>query len=400
MENSQPAATEFTSVSKNPGKRPGKASKAKHQDAFREKKGTAELSRIHALANKRTHCDLDLEAGLELLAKLHISQSHVEAQVPCSTRAVGFVSQLVVDEAQVTAQRAVQNSGITPSQVYRVTLSQVAVQQHLASKKSVDLQDSNVAPHQPERFPLDVAQEVLSTKKTFGVLAHVVNSFGLVKQGARTMRSYVPPHPEIDIPIPCPTSSDGERRVAVPRRVVLPNPFRVTVQNLRQTVLALSDPEVPQQVRQYFRMNNPIPGAIWNNDLLVNPDDLCADNYFVSDMFRTDVDRFRRFISAAGSKLGRLFSDCRFDGTASSDMLVSAGVPTGCRISDNILLFDSDVTFRSSHELSDQQFMSGILALVGENDPQNCMSFRDPTIMTSRIDVNWSALIRDNLAKE
>lgn len=393
---SQSQSSDIVSEKKNPSRRQGKASKQKHQDAFREKKGAAELAKIHAAAAKRTYEDLDLAAGLELIAKLHIQSSKVEAQVPATTRAAGFLSNQVLEEATVVAPRAVQNSGITAPQIYRVTLSQIAVQQNLALKKSNDLQDSVVNEHQPEFIPQDAAEQVLTTGKTFGVLSHLVNSFGLVRNGARTFRTYVPPHPAREGEPQ--QVREGIRRRAIPRRLINPDPYYVTIQSLRDVVTALADPETPHQVRVRFRQNNPIPSAQWDeNDILLNPDILCPADYLNSGQFQRDLDTFRRFISSAGSKMKTYFSECLFTGSASNSMFVTAST-TACRLEEDELIFDSDNTFRSQYELSDQTFVAGAIALIGES--VNNLAFRDPTIMTSRIDVSWRALVRDLLIKE
>lgn len=69
-----------------------------------------------------------------------------------------------------------------------------------------------------------------------------------------------------------------------------PDPVNVQATNLRNVVVALSDPMTDRNVRKYFFDHNPLPCARWNleNDpefpLLVNPDDFMTSNYDQDDL--------------------------------------------------------------------------------------------------------------------
>ncbi|KOB64527.1 Uncharacterized protein OBRU01_24127 [Operophtera brumata] len=54
----------------------------------------------------------------------------------------------------------------------------------------------------------------------------------------------------------------------------VPRPESVLLSTLRATVVALADQQTPQNIRRRFHDNSPIPGAIWNNDVLMNPNDI------------------------------------------------------------------------------------------------------------------------------
>lgn len=54
----------------------------------------------------------------------------------------------------------------------------------------------------------------------------------------------------------------------------IPQAQNILYSSLRQTVVALADPATPERYRRRFIENNPIPGAIWDNHLLQNPDAL------------------------------------------------------------------------------------------------------------------------------
>lgn len=59
--------------------------------------------------------------------------------------------------------------------------------------------------------------------------------------------------------------------------IALPENLRIS--NLRQTVLALSNPNVTEAARTHFENHNPIPGTVWVNHVLQNPDEIIEDDY-------------------------------------------------------------------------------------------------------------------------
>lgn len=65
---------------------------------------------------------------------------------------------------------------------------------------------------------------------------------------------------------------------------LIPEPQNLLISNLRRTVEALSDPETPLQRREHFEQNCPIPGAVWDNHLLANADEIIPPNYSADDL--------------------------------------------------------------------------------------------------------------------
>lgn len=54
----------------------------------------------------------------------------------------------------------------------------------------------------------------------------------------------------------------------------IPQSQNLLYSSLRRTVVALADPATPERYRRRFIETNPIPGAIWQNHLLVNADEI------------------------------------------------------------------------------------------------------------------------------
>lgn len=63
------------------------------------------------------------------------------------------------------------------------------------------------------------------------------------------------------------------------RGVFVPLPENLRISNLRATVESLADPETAEATRVYFENHNPIPGTIWNNHILQNPNAIIGEEY-------------------------------------------------------------------------------------------------------------------------
>ncbi|CAB3259280.1 unnamed protein product [Arctia plantaginis] len=68
-----------------------------------------------------------------------------------------------------------------------------------------------------------------------------------------------------------------------------PRPESTVYSNLRATVVALSDPATPVNVRRRYRDSCAIPGAIWNDNLLQNADEIIPADHDFENGLRTDI---------------------------------------------------------------------------------------------------------------
>lgn len=111
-------------------------------------------------------------------------------------------------------------------------------------------------------------------------IATFINSIGIFKDTTDTMFISMP-----------------EDYIA--RGEFIPLPENIRISNLRRTVLALADPDTAENVRTHFENHNPIPVTIWANHLLLNPDDIIADEY--------EADDLEADLTAVAPHLERLF---------------------------------------------------------------------------------------------
>ncbi|CAB3221954.1 unnamed protein product [Arctia plantaginis] len=70
--------------------------------------------------------------------------------------------------------------------------------------------------------------------------------------------------------------------------VIIPRPENILLSTLRRTVEYLSNPNSSAGVRRRFHENCPIPGAIWADDILQNPDEIMPRNYDMYEDFRRE----------------------------------------------------------------------------------------------------------------
>ncbi|VDO19724.1 unnamed protein product [Heligmosomoides polygyrus] len=114
-----------------------------------------------------------------------------------------------------------------------------------------------------------------------------------------------------------PTSAPEEPRF-------VPDPFTVTIRNLRQNVEALSNVATPVRIRRYFHLWNPIPGAIWADDLLTNPDEICPDGYMArEDLWDRDIYLYNNFYSAVSKRFESVVSAVNLTGVGDRRSLTS-----------------------------------------------------------------------------
>ena len=87
---------------------------------------------------------------------------------------------------------------------------------------------------------------------------------------------------------------------------LIPQTERITLSNLRDTVVALRNQQTQPQVREAFYQHNPIPGAIWREiegtHVLMNADEIIPANYTTDDM-RDDIDDYSRMFTWLQKKL-------------------------------------------------------------------------------------------------
>lgn len=118
-------------------------------------------------------------------------------------------------------------------------------------------------------------------------------------------------------------------------------------------------------VREYFIANNPLPGAIWNGNRLINPNHIIPDRYGPGDL-AYDQRAFRAFLSTIAGKCPQLVGDCIFNGHGNPAQLVTTFKEKFKLSGTRLELPDSTVRFRCIRQLEPGFTIRGAIGLLGE----------------------------------
>lgn len=324
------------------------------------------------------------------LTSLKIQQSKQVAQVPISTRGVGLISQATHDVAR--GQIPDINNVCTVNQLYRTNLGHLSVQLHESDELGgiIDIENK---PFEDNFIADEIRSVAKSNVKTFAASALLTDSLGQFTHLNTHYKPFIPVNEYIDLDVPT-TPEHSQKRQAVSERILKPNPYTVTIKNLRKTVEALTQAATPVQYREYFRALNPLPGAIWSDDsIIMNPDQIIPSNYSRLD-FRDDCLAVQKLVGKLGSKMSSLLGEVSLDGKGSASQLCSMNTTLfidGTRLRER----QSITRFRSSRPLEDQDMLCGMLHLLGEY-PAPCppvYSIRDPSVADNYMDTDWPTVI-------
>jgi hypothetical protein len=246
-----------------------------------------------------------------------------------------------------------------------------------------------------------------STSRTIKPLSTVAESAGLVTVGENQFLTYVPVIPARDADEAIVTV--GKKRRAVTTSHTVPHPFFVTAKNARQYVEALSpNGGATARERRYFRENNPIPGADWDeNDTLTNADDLFPPGWPDVALARREVKLYNQMMSNIAGKCSSLIGTIALDGKGQPSIFASAFQMRARILNDCYLDFDSyPNTYRSTMNLDTVMLVKGGLTLLGEYPvdcpfwkPNYAFYHRSPTASVYRQDFQWTAILDSVLTK-
>lgn len=145
-----------------------------------------------------------------------------------------------------------------------------------------------------------------------------------------------------------------------------PDPFNVTIANLRGYVEALSNPATPVAIRQYFAENNPIPGADFNNAYLLTNPDIMPARYREREL-RRDLAKMKATLDECKGKNDHLVAELTYSGRGNSSRLVSAYTKIAADNVDKAGSIEfTDSRYYAYRKLTEQQFMIGAINLLGE----------------------------------
>lgn len=109
-------------------------------------------------------------------------------------------------------------------------------------------------------------------------MSAILSSIDIIKHGE-----------EIYIPVVADVQRDAHGKLQ-------PRPETVLISNLRNTVEELANEQTPLTIRVGFEENCPIPGAIWFNHILQNPDEIMPKDYSYDTNLNEDINLVQIFL--------------------------------------------------------------------------------------------------------
>jgi hypothetical protein len=237
----------------------------KRKEKFREDKGDREVQ----LDQERIKDKLFVGTAGEddALARLQESQTLKAITLSITTRGIGFgLCHLVFLSSSY-------NNRITIPNIYAMYRSYLGV---VEAKLQLIKRDYPLPARNSEStYDYQIDATVLSVAQTVTVapepIRRIINAIGIIKHEEKV---YIPA-----------VSTDRYDN----RERFVPRPEALMLSNLRTVVVSLSNPQTPEVYRTRFEANNPIPGAIWANHLLQNPDEIIPANYDLQEGLRNDI---------------------------------------------------------------------------------------------------------------
>lgn len=296
----------------------------------------------------------------DLLKRSNEVESVQTLPLPISTRGIGFHIVSVYRTFMNYLEREVRIPSIYAS--YRIAL--YAVEAKVQSLQGLVPECSHGVYASTQRGRAD--KSFYTSARTVSGLSSsittIINAIGIVKRGDSIHLPVLPG----DVSI-----------VYNGAEVYCPLPDRITLSNLRRTVVALADVNTPFAWRESFFQRSPLPGAQIVNNLLVNRDEIMPEVYGEQELFQ-DIETVRDLTHQLQHHVPKLAAGLLDPDPMGADGILLSNGMGNLRTSPRPLhgsLFDyyrgahltGDVKgFWSPTQLSEVDRFTGAAALVGE----------------------------------
>lgn len=305
-----------------PKKTRGKPSSSRRLETFLDRKNAD-------FANNRRAKIMDsMDDALLLAYDAYASQaqqgSETRTEVPFTTRGIGFHCQQLVKEAQQHLPRVELPTRADEHELYRYSLMQLARQMSICEPGPTHTR--------ADAIPIREKVSAFSAHQNGMQISDAINQFGNFDYKDRKYVTYVPDlkiyaesfddvemcdSPQYQPKSPDPSTPQKRKTEVRPTLHSMPSPYTVTIFNLRNIVTALASEATPLELRRQFIHRNPIPGAIFENDLLTNSNAIMPTDYpqYVRQRFQRDVEHctgfFNQLAQNVPGTLGRVAMDGR-----------------------------------------------------------------------------------------
>lgn len=394
------------------GQRRGKGSANRRSDTF----NAVQTNKFHA--ERRARLDASLNPGLTLAFQQYMDQQQqgtsTSRVVPVTTRGIGFHVALFMADARKHIPRIELPPRANVHQLYRYSLMQTARQLVLAEPGP----QHTLTP----RMPRTPRVSAFSAHRNGTFLADAISQLGNFRYDNITHQTYIP---ELTLsiegkkrvlqPIYPPTSpgaTPSKRPLLTPENSVytevdhvysIPDPYHITIFNLRDAVVQLSNPECPVELRRRFIERNPIPGSVFSQDLLMNPDEVmpCAYFEYIRQTFGDDIADCHSLFDQMAAVNPACVGNVTMDGRGSELNLVTVRTPPGqeFRVDGDDIVCEGQSHMYAGFMMSNVNRLRSCVNLMTEVPLLSCrtfvdssFAFRDPSLAIHSFVEQWPTL--------
>lgn len=287
-------------------RRQGKKSKQHNLEKFRGRKNQeVENTRLRDIEKRLGLFDLDESKQLEKVTNtIQLTQQRTAVPMSVTTRAVGISSAIFYDRATITWNLQAIADIATIYQIYRVHLWMAHYKVFLAQQIQTEpvVAGALVRVHIP-----DETREILSTVlEVPSLMAIVLDSIGKIESGDKVyhLGYAVPP--------------------AVEAQLLEYYTLCVNPTNIRAILENVSNAQFPLAARQEYFRYNCIPGALVENNLLMNADEIYPADYGAVNL-QQDVHAYKNLLTRIQPRLPKhAILSLAWDGKASRSGLWSS----------------------------------------------------------------------------
>lgn len=197
-----------------------------------------------------------------------MSDTQTSVPIPITTRGIGILSQQFYNYSKDIFGNELPCS---VHQIYRVSLIQLDVRIQCCQQETVFPSDPAVDIYYPLTYFREF-NDYTMMPKNFTIIARAINSVGNFLLNDIAYQPYIPSILDID-------KHGIENGDTIEKNNYSLNPYLITIQNLRQILLSLADKNTPMNHRKLFIARNSMPGAIFLDDVLTNPNQILPNNY-------------------------------------------------------------------------------------------------------------------------
>lgn len=311
---------------------------------------------------RETDLNLDLKYLSTKYSDFNISFRDCTVLIPITTRGIGI--NLISHWTHMMAQ-GVRDPRVSIYQVYRLSLAQLEYK-IFKSRPSVLPQDG-VLHERSMRLALPFDRIIKSMTSNFGIIADLVNSVGIIVSDGQHFAPTIHTAQRLEV---ANKKRSHSLKSSAPN-FIRPDPYTITFSNLAEVVEAMSSIDVPVDIRRAFIACNPMPGAIYEDDLLTNPNDFWVDGYSDATMAR-EILEVNAFLASVEAKKRSWVKQVTYS-EGSEAMLVT----TSKIVSDDVFRADvsgqnevvepSNLRFTNIHRIINQAASAcGVIILAGE----------------------------------